>query len=220
MPQDPKLNLNIKRPLISLLKDIEEIKTFIERNGDHCGDMFEKENPSLVVKFILKLEDKSYFTHRGLDIKFLPRLIKRFIRTRKIGGISTIEQQLVRQVTNRRKRTVSRKFREIILAILINFHFSKRQILSSYLNTAYFGHGIWGLDAASSILFQKYPYNLSKEEAAFIASLLPNPIPKSVLDNIIALNSPNDPFEIIDGSTPFAPWWSKRMKLRIKAAIK
>lgn len=111
----------------------------------------------------------------------MPRALKRFLRTGRLGGVSTIEQQLVRTVLERRERSVKRKLREFFLAFLLVFHASKRHILIAYLDICYLGYKIRGVDGASLQLFGNFSRHLTQKEASFIASLLVYPIPKSII---------------------------------------
>jgi len=195
---------SLKRALYNLNIDLDNIRSQIRSydsfyytrkhttlNADFSYDYAEL---STIERAVLTLEDRRFFKHSGFDIWCIPRGAKRFFRYWKLGGISTIDQQLVRTITGKRERTIRRKFRELILAYSLNCHESKRKILSSYLKICYLGHGIWGVDSGSALLFGKSANSLSDTEAAFIASLLARPMPKEV----ITISKKNNLFPVRD----------------------
>jgi membrane peptidoglycan carboxypeptidase len=126
------------------------------------------------------LEDRQYFNHSGIDFRAIPRVIRQALTFKRVGDVSTIEQQLVRTLIERRERTLRRKFREILLSYILSHRLSKREILRTYLSTAYLGYKLRGVDQACIFLFQKNSTNLSVGEAALIASFLVYPMPKSI----------------------------------------
>ena len=126
---------------------------------------------------ILTLEDRRYFCHSGFDILSIVRAFLVTCFRGNGGGASTIEQQLVRTITNRRDRTVNRKIHEIHLARKIRRRHSKIRILRVYETLAYFGEGMQGADAAAQRLFGKTSMQLNFHEAATVAACLVNPIP-------------------------------------------
>lgn len=155
-------------------------------------------NISLISKYSICLEDRRFYKHKGFDAKaFLREIYKFFIyktvvlakllKINRYGGASTIDMQLVRTITNYREITVGRKLYEISLAILLNRKFTKQDILHSYLDIAYFGSKLKGVQKAVKIVFNKNIYSdvLIDEEASIIAAMLlvPKPLNASLLDN-------------------------------------
>ena len=155
-------------------------------------------NISLISKYSICLEDRRFYKHKGFDAKaFLREIYKFFIyktvilakllKINRYGGASTIDMQLVRTITNYREITVGRKLYEISLAILLNRKFTKQEILHSYLDIAYFGSKLKGVQKAVKIVFNKNIYSdvLIDEEASIIAAMLlvPKPLNASLLDN-------------------------------------
>lgn len=120
---------------------------------------------------ILSAEDKYFLDHKGVSMKSLLRaLVKRH------GGASTINMQLVRTITNRREITILRKIREILLSLIIDLKFSKKQILDSYLENAYFGYHLNGIHSVLSLFFETQKLDtLTMKDNCFIASLLKRP---------------------------------------------
>ena len=129
-------------------------------------------------KLTLVLEDRRFLVHHGLDVKSVLREILRAVTFRRHGGASTIDMQFVRTSTGYKERTLARKLYEMFLAIIIQFRYSKIEILRSYLACAYFGSHRRGADAAAHKIFGKRADDLSIEEAAFIAAMLVYPRPR------------------------------------------
>lgn len=164
----------------------------------------------------LALEDRWFYAHSGVDLRAIPRVVRQLVTFKRVGGVSTIEQQLVRTLLERRERTIKRKSRELILAWVISHRVPKRDILRTYLSTAYFGYRLRGCDEASDLLFSKPASDLTKSEASFVASLLVYPLPKMVRQfaESRALHPVEDILLYLDAVAPNAPRWSKRVRRR------
>jgi len=121
---------------------------------------------------VVASEDKRFFEHRGVDFRGLSRAVVSMART---GGGSTITQQLAKNLFLSNVRTMSRKVMELILALQIEQRLDKREILHLYLNRAYWGHGMYGIESASALYFNKSPGELSIGESALLAGILPAP---------------------------------------------
>lgn len=126
---------------------------------------------------VLVLEDRRFFRHAGVDFISCLRELVRAASFRRFGGASTIDMQLVRTATGYRKYTLRRKLYEMLLAWIIQFRYTKFEILESYLDCAYFGSGIFGQTAATSRIYGKPPSDLSLVESAELASMLVYPRP-------------------------------------------
>ena len=120
----------------------------------------------------LAVEDSNFYFHFGIDPK---AIFRAFITNMKAGqvveGGSTITQQLTKTMFLSRERTLPRKIKEAILAVRLELIFSKDEILELYLNQIYYGHGTYGVEAASRTYFGKSVKDLSIAECAMIASL-------------------------------------------------
>jgi 1A family penicillin-binding protein len=127
-----------------------------------------------VLSSLLATEDRDFYNHNGVSYKGLVRGILKTITGSTQGG-STITMQLARNLFLTAEKTVTRKIKEIELAKLLEKRFSKDQILLMYLNTVYFGHGVYGIWAASQEYFGKTPDKLSITESASIVGLLQGP---------------------------------------------
>jgi len=126
---------------------------------------------------VIALEDRRYFRHAGVDLASVVRELVKAISFRRHGGASTIDMQFVRTATGYKKRTFGRKAYEVLLALLIQYRYSKIVILRSYLNCAFFGSRLIGADRAARSVFGVRADDLNVEQAAFIAAMLVYPRP-------------------------------------------
>jgi penicillin-binding protein 1A len=134
--------------------------------------------PDLIKNALIAAEDSRFYKHGGVDPLAIGRAIWGSIRTLRIGGRgggSTITQQLARELFLRRDQSIARKIREAILAVDLEKRFSKDEILTRYANEVYFGHGAWGIEAASQVYFNCAASELGLEQAAALAALIPAP---------------------------------------------
>lgn len=134
---------------------------------------------------VLLLEDRNYFRHSGVEpVRSVLRTIKRIALGQRVGGVSTIDQQVVRIVRGRYERTISRKTSEMVLAYVLNRHFSKALILHYYIHNAYFGYRLEGCEIASQRIFGAPASTLKGPEAAYLAAALARPFPKAVVEGM------------------------------------
>ena len=128
--------------------------------------------PKALTQAVIAVEDTRFLEHPGLDIIGIGRAA--WTNLKKGGrfqGASTITQQLARALFLTPERTYTRKIKELILAIKMEWVLTKDQILEMYLNQIYFGHGAYGIAAATLTYFDKSVTELSLPEAAFLAGL-------------------------------------------------
>jgi penicillin-binding protein 1A len=136
---------------------------------------------------ILAAEDDEFEKHVGLSIpRIVVTLAKDIAARRKAGGASTLTQQLARKLFLTDEKTWERKIREAILAIQIEKRYTKREIFTLYANQMYFGHGVYGVEAASRLYFGKSAKDLELEEAAMIAGILQSNVRQSPYVNMEA----------------------------------
>ena len=132
--------------------------------------------PVVMQNAIVTVEDKRFYYHSGVDIEGLGRALIRNIMSLKIvEGGSTITQQLVKNVTGKRDKTISRKIEEGVQAMEMEKVCSKQDILERYLNKIYFGNGAYGIDAAARTYFGKSVRNLNLAECATLAGIPRSP---------------------------------------------
>lgn len=161
---------SLRKPLIKLHRDLLVIEGFVRWNVfDPFLSDFEK--------IVLILEDRRFLSHGGVDIKACAREIFKCFLGRRHGGASTIDMQFVRTATGYRELTLRRKLYEILLSVLIQYRYSKIQILRSYLDCAFFGSGMIGIHRATNWMYEKAPVALDKNEAARLAAMLVYPRP-------------------------------------------
>jgi monofunctional glycosyltransferase len=129
-----------------------------------------------LIKSVLIAEDDKFWRHEGFDYEAIQKAIERDIKARrfKFGG-STISQQLARNLYLSPSKNPLRKMREAIITWRIERALRKRRILELYLNLVEWGEGIFGAEAASGHYYGKRSFELTPQEAARLASVLPNP---------------------------------------------
>jgi penicillin-binding protein 1A len=121
-------------------------------------------------------EDNRFWTHHGFDPWGILRAMwDNLLAGEIVSGASTITQQVSRMLFLTREETVSRKIKEAILAFKIERSYTKQEILTFYCNLLHFGHGLYGVEAASEFYFGKKAHDLTVEEAAMIVGIAPSP---------------------------------------------
>jgi monofunctional biosynthetic peptidoglycan transglycosylase len=121
-------------------------------------------------------EDQNYLKHRGFDFGAIQKALKENEVGKRIRGGSTITQQTAKNVFLWQGRSYMRKGLEAWFTLLIEFFWNKERIMEVYLNSIEMGNGIYGAETAAQFWFKKSASNLSKDEAAAIAAILPNPL--------------------------------------------
>ncbi|MBX7532547.1 PBP1A family penicillin-binding protein [Qipengyuania sp. 1XM1-15A] len=135
-----------------------------------------EEIPQVMKDAMISVEDRRYYSHPGVDPYGLARAVYVWATGEdRLGATSTITQQLARNVFLNSNRSLDRKAREAVLAMALEWKFSKEQILELYLNKVYFGGGAYGIDSASRKFFSHPATELSTAEAAIIAGLVKAP---------------------------------------------
>jgi penicillin-binding protein 1A len=136
---------------------------------------------------IMAAEDDQFEQHIGLSIpRIVATLVKDIIERRKAGGASTLTQQLARKLFLTDEKTWERKIKEALLAIRIEKRYTKHEIFTLYCNQMYFGHGVYGVEAASRLYFGKSARDVTVEEAALIAGILQGNVRQSPYVNMDA----------------------------------
>ncbi len=133
------------------------------------------EYPPLVVNAFISAEDKTFFSHHGIDIPGLAGAVFDYTRKSVSGGRarggSTITQQVAKYLLQDDEYAISRKIREAILALRLEDTLSKQQFLELYLNSIFLGRNAYGVQAASRAYFDKDVDQLTLNEAAYLAVL-------------------------------------------------
>ncbi|MGB9613321.1 MAG: transglycosylase domain-containing protein, partial [Candidatus Margulisiibacteriota bacterium] len=127
-------------------------------------------------KAAIATEDPRFYYHHGLDFWGIIRAgIKNFAYGRIVEGGSTITQQLARNLFLTKKKNIIRKLAEAVIALQIEHHFTKEEILELYLNQVYLGHNAYGIESAANLYFGKTAAELDLAESAMIAGLIRGP---------------------------------------------
>jgi len=169
-------------PAVSELVDREQdVSTrILDRNGAVLFRIYEDENrtlvklnelPAHVVQATIAIEDQDFYDHHGFSIRGITRAAIANYRGEPIQGGSTITQQLVKNRLLTSERTIRRKIREIILAVLVDATYSKETILEMYLNTVAYGGASYGIEEAAQRYFGKPATELTLAEASMLAGL-------------------------------------------------
>ncbi len=134
-----------------------------------------KNIPDHVQKAAVAIEDERFYSHQGMDLKRTLGAFLSYALGRSDYGGSTITQQLVKNLTEERKATPTRKIREIFRALVLETQLEKDEILEYYLNVVYFGSGSNGIQMASHVYFDKDVSELTLAEAASIVGITQHP---------------------------------------------
>jgi monofunctional biosynthetic peptidoglycan transglycosylase len=129
-----------------------------------------------LIKAVLIAEDDNFWRHEGFDYEAIRKAIERDLEDKKFRfGGSTISQQLARNLYLSPEKSLLRKIREAFITWRMEKVLSKRRILELYLNSVEWGEGIFGAEAASRHYYGKSSSELTPQEAARLAAILPNP---------------------------------------------
>ncbi len=134
--------------------------------------------PNFLVRAVLTSEDGSFLFHRGFNEEAMQGALIENIKTRKFRrGASTISMQFVKNVYLNRKKTLARKFQELMITWLLenNRPVSKERMLEIYFNMIEWGPNVYGIGEAAGFYFKKKPSQLTLEESLFLAALIPSP---------------------------------------------
>ncbi|MEA3523759.1 MAG: PBP1A family penicillin-binding protein [Campylobacterota bacterium] len=152
-----------------------------DRHGELIANIFKEEHriyasfdemPPRLIEALLAIEDTIFFEHPGINIDAIVRAIIKDIKAQKlVEGASTITQQLVKNTLLTREKKISRKIKEVLYSLKIEYELSKEEILERYLNEIYLGHGYYGVKTASLGYFRKDLDQLSLKEMAIIVGL-------------------------------------------------
>ena len=139
------------------------------------------------LKYIVSVEDQHFYHHLGFDIARIAKTLVTNIKSGKIlAGASSISQQYVKNLYLTFDQTWERKIEEAFLTVKLETHYSKDEILEGYLNTIYFGQGIYGIKSAANYYFNKDPNNLTKEEAIILSGIPKSPNNYNPISNMEA----------------------------------
>lgn len=155
--------------------------TIYDRHGKRIATLYGAENrtlvtskqiPEVVKQATIAIEDRRFYEHHGVDMQSIARaVVKNFRAGSVVQGGSTITAQYVKNAYIGPERTYSRKIREAVLSWQLEDKWSKDKILTSYLNTIFYGANAYGIEAAAQTYFHKRATKLTLPEAALLAGL-------------------------------------------------
>lgn len=166
------------------LKKQDLAVTFLDRYGNEVGRRGIKHDdsvsldqlPEYLLQAVLATEDRRFYEHWGIDVIGTLRAVTVNARaTNVVQGGSSITQQLAKNLFLSNERTLERKVKEAYLAVWLEFHLTKREILKLYLDRAYMGGGTFGIQAAAEFYFGKNVRDVTLSEAAMLAGLFKAP---------------------------------------------
>jgi penicillin-binding protein 1A len=164
-----------------------------DRNGETIARLFIENRTNLklsqvspqLINAIIAAEDSEFYRHAGIRLTSILRALWRDLAARdKVQGGSTITQQLARNLFLTHERSVTRKAKEIIIAMRMEKLFTKDKILEMYLNTINFGRGAWGVETAARTYFGCSAAEIDLAQAAILAGLIPAPGRYNPLTNL------------------------------------
>ena len=186
------LGMVVLHLLLMDLPDIDSLQHYTpplvtriyDRNNQIVTELFTERRTVLPLSEIpvnlqnafMATEDQYFFQHWGINLKGIARAMIANIRHgRVVEGGSTITQQLSKVLFFSQKKTLTRKLRELLLALQLEHNYSKEEIFQMYMNQIYFGHGAYGVEAAARTYFGKHAKELSLAECALLGGLPRSP---------------------------------------------
>lgn len=175
------------------LPDVSTISTYIPAettkiysvDGEILAELHREENRILIPierispilsKTVIALEDTDFYKHNGINPKAIMRALYKDIKARAfVEGGSTLTQQLAKNLFLTKRKKISRKLAEAVLAIQIEQQYTKTEILEMYLNQVYWGHNSYGIESAAKLYFGKTALELTLAESAMLVGMLKGP---------------------------------------------
>ncbi|MFZ5425187.1 MAG: penicillin-binding protein [Patescibacteria group bacterium] len=167
-----------------LNRDAELSTKLYDRNGTSIFEVYGEKNRELVsledvspyvVQATLATEDAEFYQHQGFSLRGMLRATRNIVLGEGLQGGSTLTQQVVKNTLLSQEQTISRKVKELILALQLENKYSKDEILQMYLNETPYGGQNYGILTAAKSYFNKHPSELTLAEAAYLAGLPQSP---------------------------------------------
>ena len=172
---------------------VPKASIFLDSQNNQIGDRYTEERRYWVtidelspylIDATIAVEDKDFYKHNGFDYSRIIGAILADIKAgAKVQGASTLTQQYARNLFLTHEKTWTRKINEALYAYRLEVFYGKDEILEGYLNTVYYGHGMYGVEAASRYFFGKSASDLTLAEAAMLAGIPKGPTYYSPLAN-------------------------------------
>ncbi|TQR21122.1 transglycosylase domain-containing protein [Psychrobacillus vulpis] len=166
---------------------------FLDNQGNVIGDRFKEQRrywvsldeiSPFVSQAAIAVEDQEFYEHHGFDYtRIASALLKDVKAGKKVEGASTITQQYARNLFLTHEKSWNRKINEALYAYRLEIFYEKDDLLEGYLNTVYFGHGMYGVEAASRFYFGKSAKSLTLSESALLMAVPKGPTHYSPLVN-------------------------------------
>lgn len=173
---------------------VPKASIFLDENENQIGDHFTNqrrywvgldEMSPYLKEAVVAVEDKDFYQHGGFDYSRIAGAILVDIKAGgKVQGASTITQQYARNLYLSHEKSWTRKLNEALYAYRLEVFYDKDEILEGYLNTVYYGHGMYGVEAASRFYFGKSASDLTLAEAAMLTGVPKGPSIYSPIANL------------------------------------
>lgn len=163
---------------------LDATTTFETQDGEVIASLYHENRDPIAIEDVpehvknsfIAIEDRRFYEHAGVDFKSAFRAVyKDILAMEKVEGASTITQQLAKNLFLHNDKTWMRKTKEVMAAIYLERHFSKKKLLELYVNQMYFGRGVYGIETASQLFFSKSASELTLSEGALLAGLAKAP---------------------------------------------
>ena len=173
---------------------VPKASIFLDSNNNKIGDYFTEERrywtelndiSPYLIDATVAVEDKDFFDHSGFDYSRIAGAVLADVKAGgKVQGASTLTQQYARNLYLTHEKTWTRKINEALFAYRLELFYSKEEILEGYLNTVYYGHGMYGVEAASRYFYDKSAKDLTLAEASMLAGVPKGPTYYSPLNDL------------------------------------
>lgn len=168
--KDSELNRNGKRIVYSSKNTPRDIYNTRASQTDFCplNDVTEE-----FVKILVAFEDPRFFSHHGIDLRQIRYSLFAAFKGQPLQGMSTIPQQIVKNLYFPFERSWRRKIKEAFMALRFCRQLTKEELLELYINIIYYDNGQYGIKNASSFYFNKTPNQLTVNQSVFLVNILP-----------------------------------------------
>ncbi|AFS40295.1 PBP1A family penicillin-binding protein [Leuconostoc gelidum] len=176
---------------------LAQTTTVYDDSGTKAGELYSQKGT--YVKYsrisqnmrdaVISSEDRNFYHEYGFSVKGIARSAVLNLKNKLLGsstiagGGSTLTQQLVKNAYLTQEQTITRKAKEIFLSMQVEQDYTKNQILTMYLNNAWFGNGVWGVEDASQKYFGVHASELTTSQAATLTAMLPSPALYNPIDH-------------------------------------
>lgn len=169
---DPNKDFQTNTTSVVFADQKTEMGTFAVQNRQSIPY---KEMPQSIKDAVIAAENRSFWTDPGISVLGMLRAAWAIVTGGEMQGGSTITQQYIKILYLTSDRTMSRKAKELLLAVKLNKEVPKEEILEGYLNTIYFGRGAYGIEAAAQAYFNVPASKLTVQQSAVLASVINSP---------------------------------------------